>query len=170
MNKLDSLQTQVDSLRTSNEALQDSVQNLYAVKPFSTAWYNEFMKSSRLRRVFPNSNILMKGGVNPYVHPQLFLALSDYDGPPISVTSMYRPSSLGSLHACGKAIDISWNENAEIFISWVENTQQGKQWLEKYSLEIHCENLQSKDRETYKKYYRYIKWATGPHIHLELKN
>lgn len=107
VNRLDSLQTQVDSLAIQNTVLKDSIQSLYAVKPFSTAWYNEFMKSSKLRRVFPNSNILMKGGVNPYVHPQLFLALSDYKGPPITVTSMYRPSSLGSLHAVGKAIDIS---------------------------------------------------------------
>lgn len=102
------------------------------------------------------------------VNPLILQALDNYEGPSIKVTSGLRHSGYKrSLHRIGKAIDIHYNKN---FVMWC-NTDEGKKWLNDYNLEFFVEDTHDRDfdQPELDKRFRIIPWATGLHIHINIK-
>lgn len=103
-------QQDLEYIKIQNANLKDSLDKLYVsdLKPFSKKWYKNYEEVSNLSRFFPSSNILLQSGcrIDPFINPSLFVALTEYSGPPISLTSMRRTYNFGSKHFSGKAVDI----------------------------------------------------------------
>ena len=124
------------------------------------------------KTVLNTGNIIFYNSVNKNLHFSLVKALSEYSGPSFIVSSGLRKSDCKSNHYIGKAVDIHFDESAEDFVEWTE-TENGKAWMTDNNLQFFIEdrNHKGKDKlkESFKRYFRRISWASGLHIHLEVK-
>lgn len=109
-------------------------------------------------------------GINMDIQEELILALQSCPNKQATITSGKRYSGYKrSLHRCGKAIDFHYDED---FIDWLLS-EKGHTWLNEHHLEFFIEdnNRKSKKKlpERFQDLFRWIPWATGLHIHLNIK-
>jgi len=93
----------------------------------------------------------------------LRIALQNYSGPAVKVTSARRWHSHGSDHRTGNAIDISYKDASGKDMRQYLDSDEGKAWLNTYGLNYYLENI--RDARHHDNYF-YNPAATGPHIHL----
>ena len=101
------------------------------------------------------------------VNFQLIEALNTYQGPSLTITSGHRNWGARD-HKDGIAVDISYSEDiVQYFMT------DGQDWLDNYNLEFFIEDrheaTSSKIPESFRHHWRLISWATGLHIHINLK-
>lgn len=94
------------------------------------------------------------------------VALQNYSGPAVKVTSARRWHSRGSDHQTGRAIDISYRDISGKEMREYLDSEQGKAWLKTYGLNYYLENI--RDARGHENYLNNPN-ATGPHIHLYLE-
>lgn len=120
--------------------------------------------------VIPGTRFAMRGGVDPRISPRMLLALVEYQGPSILVSSAKRHTNKRSQHFYGDAIDIS-KLSSKAFVSYLRSNK-GMKWLEEHNLDYYIEDTKySSFLESLSGPKVFVNpFATGPHIHLYLKH
>lgn len=88
----------IDSLREETFCLEQRVSKLQDLLYKKEAGELVALKQTK--------HVLFAKPVDNYVTPELYLAMEEYTGPEILVTSARRRNSFGSRHRVGNAIDI----------------------------------------------------------------
>lgn len=159
---------ELDQMRDSINIHKESLDSLWSLHPYLNKQATQSLYAYMQEyRYCPGTNFLVAKQVDPKVHMDLYEAMLDYTGPPVSITSMRRDHSHGSLHAQGKAIDIRWNENAKLMARWLLS-EEGRRWIECNNLKIYFENIPEPEyrRGEFKRFYMHNPHATAPHIHI----
>lgn len=112
------------------------------------------------------------GKVNTNISLALKVALTEYQGPEVSITSLKRSWNNKSAHNHGNAVDFEFDGE---LIKWLVSTD-GQAWLERHNLMFYIEDKPgSKILTPYKTDPLYAKFvfenpnATGDHIHIAIK-
>lgn len=112
------------------------------------------------------------GKVNTNVSLALRVALTEYQGPEVSITSLKRSWNNKSAHNHGNAVDFEFDEE---LIKWLVSTD-GQAWLDRHNLMFYIEDKPgSKVLKPYKTNPLYAEFvfenpnATGDHIHIAIK-
>lgn len=109
-----------------------------------------------------SSNVTLKSTlVDDRICSSLKQALREWTGPDIIWTSGLRDWPSSSDHVEGRAVDWSWDPAVVDFL----DSPEGQDWLNRHEIDFRIENVPRGKYREHKK-YRYIPWATGPHIHL----
>lgn len=151
----DSLTCQIDSLEAS---ISDPV--------FIRSAYADLITSQTL---IPGSRFTMRDCVNPLISKKLYLALVEYQGPNLLVSSGRRDHNPRSDHFSGDAIDIS-AKSSKALITYLESTS-GKEWLKEHNLGYYIEDrTNSSFLNAFRSPFVFLnRNASGPHIHVYVK-
>lgn len=113
-------ENRIESLEDSLLNFRESLDSLWDLHPY----FNEesLIKLSSFVNKYkycPGTRFIVKDQVNPEMEPALYKALATYQGPPATITSMFRPHSHGSDHRDKLAVDIRWNESGKLMAEWL---------------------------------------------------
>jgi hypothetical protein len=183
---IDELRFEVQQFEHEVSALQAEVCRLEEVlqDPMSLAQIllsdeQTFQQLVETHNQIPATKFTLAGSnIDVALTKHLYAALIDYsllpDTPRLVVTSVRRKENRRSHHFLGNAIDLRANQNARKFLTWL-NTDSGREWLERHNLRYLIEdNKSSRFLNHWGGIHRrsvYLnKYASGPHIHLEVKS
>lgn len=172
-NKIRQLQSDAVCLEEENLALKKDLQKANVLQDIYECRIDSLSKvllSKAKRRTtkavslkFTENVSLQTKKVNLNVSTELQEALKAWKGPEILITSGLRRWPSRSDHVKGRAVDVAWN--VQVF-EYLESPE-GKQWLKTHNLNFIIENVPGYKHHPH---YKYIKWATGPHIHINICN
>lgn len=161
-------------LQANNTQLKAEIKYLQQEVECYKSLYEEYYKLNSKKvlkkkkdrnKYYKGTSFLTSSYVRMELHSTLRTALEAYEGPQgCTITSALRPHCKRSLHSKGLAIDIAWNEEGKLLAQWLDS-EEGLAWLKKYNISYYLENISSKKEHMN---YFYNKWATGPHIHLNV--
>lgn len=118
--KCEEYEERIESLEDSLLVFRGSLDSLWKLHPYLNE--ESLIKLSSFidkYKYCPGTKFVVKEQVNPEMEPALYKALSTYQGPPATITSMYRPRSYGSDHRDKLAVDIRWNESGKLMAEWL---------------------------------------------------
>lgn len=168
--KIEGLIDTISFLECEKEELKDSlssIQKAVSDPHFIRSAYADLLKC---HTVIPGTRFAMRDGVDPSISPRMLLALVEYQGPVILVSSAKRNTNKRSQHYDGNALDVS-HISSKAFVSYL-TTKDGMKWLEEHNLDYYIEDLKySSFLHSWSSPKVFVNpFATGPHIHLYLKH
>lgn len=125
---------------------------------------------------FVGTNLeLRHSGVDPRISPHLYAAFLDCLGPTVEVNSARRCNNPKSSHFTGEALDIRYDNAGIAFAEWLIS-KEGTEWRKRWGIYFYIEASSSKNPifkrlggSKFEPFHFVNRWATGPHIHLYIK-
>lgn len=160
--QIESLEKYTDSLSCVNDSLTASISDPHFIR----SAYADLITSQTL---IPGSTFTMRPCVNPLISKKLYLALVEYRGPNLLISSGRRDYNPRSDHFSGNAIDIS-AKSSKSLIAFLES-DKGSSWLKEHNLGFYIEdNKDSSFLNSFRSPFTFLnKNASGPHVHLYVK-